>query len=266
MVFGMHSNISCFSNWFPTEFDYAGRHFMNAEQFMMFHKVMMFKKYDLADQIMKTQDPAACKKIAGQKFPEFRADIWEQVCRAIVKRGVKAKFSQNTSIMETLLSTGEALLAECSPYDKIWGIGIDIADPKRFNCTKWNGSNYLGRILMEVREELRIEVLLRPSGKIDYVDARDLPDIQEWNMQVNELKRIPKYYSAIHTYADTLPTASQRAFFLNSGTFANWEDTMRTNMGGGLPVEGFYEMKQEIYDIARISKLLNGRRMSKYVC
>ncbi len=26
---------------------------------------------------------------------------------------------------------------------------------------------------------------------------------------------------------------------------------MRTNMGGGLPVVGFYEMKQDVYDTAR---------------
>ena len=26
----------------------------------------------------------------------------------------------------TMLGTGNALLAECSPYDKKWGIGIDI--------------------------------------------------------------------------------------------------------------------------------------------
>lgn len=119
---------------------------------------------------------------------------------------------------------------------------------------------------MEVREELRIEVLLRPSGKIDCVDARDLPGNQEWNMPVSELKHIPKYYLAIHTYADTLPTASQRAFFLNSGTFANWENTMRTNLGGGLPVAGFYEMKQEIYDIARTSKLLLNSRKFPIKC
>lgn len=28
---------------------------------------------------------------------------------------------------------------------------------------------------------------------------------------------------------------------------------MRTNMGGGLPIQGFYEMKQEVYEIAKKS-------------
>ena len=33
-------------------------------------------------------------------------------------------------------------------------------------------------------------------------------------------------------------------------TFEQIEDMMRNNMGGGLPIEGFFEMKQEIYEIA----------------
>ena len=85
---------------------------------MMYHKVMMFGKTDLAEQIMQTSDPMKCKKIAGQKFPEFNADIWEKTCYTIVKRGVKAKFVQNEDIRKMLLDTGNELLAECSPYDR----------------------------------------------------------------------------------------------------------------------------------------------------
>jgi ribA/ribD-fused uncharacterized protein len=69
------------------------------------------------------------KKKAGQKFPVFDSYLWEKTCLIIVKRGVKAKFVQNDDIQETLLKTGSALLAECSPYDRKWGIGIDSIDP-----------------------------------------------------------------------------------------------------------------------------------------
>lgn len=98
---------------------------------MMYHKVLMFRKYDLAKQIMSTSDLARCKKIAGQKFPVFDSYLWEKTCLTIVKRGVKAKFVQNDDIQETLLKTDSALLAECSPYDRKWGIGIDSKDPDR---------------------------------------------------------------------------------------------------------------------------------------
>ena len=253
MIGFFHENeaYGCFSNWYPAEFDYAGRHFANSEQFMMYHKVLMFHKYDLADQIMNTSDPAKCKKIAGQKFPEFDSALWEKTCWTIVKRGVKAKFSQNEDIRKMLLSTGNTLLAECSPYDRKWGIGIDISDPDRLVVAKWKGKNLLGRILMEVREELRQEIHSSPFGKLEYMDARDLEPIKEWNMTAGELKRIPQFYDAIHAYSDTLRGHHERDVFYNGYSLYDWEIAMRTNMGGGLPVIGFYEMKQDVYDTVR---------------
>ena len=253
MIGFFHENeaYGCFSNWFPAEFDYAGRHFANSEQFMMYHKVLMFHKYDLADQIMRTSNPAKCKKIAGQKFPEFDSELWEKTCRTIVKRGIKAKFSQNADILKTLLGTGNALLAECSPYDKKWGIGIDINDSDRRIIAKWKGKNLLGRILMEVREELSQEIQSSPDGKLKYVEARNLEPIKEWHMTAGELKRIPQFYNAIHAYSDTLKGYHERDVFYNGYSLYDWEIAMRTNMGGGLPVIGFYEMKQDVYDTVR---------------
>ena len=112
----------CLCNWYPAEFNYAGKHYANSEQFMMYHKVMMFGREDLAENIMQTSDPKQCKAIGGQPFPEFKSPTWEATCYTIVKRGVKAKFSQNTGIRNILLHTQDALLAECSPIDKKWGI------------------------------------------------------------------------------------------------------------------------------------------------
>ena len=253
MIGFFHENeeYGCFSNWYPAEFDYAGIHYDNSEQFMMYHKVMMFRKYGLGDQILHTKEPAKCKKIAGQKFPEFDATLWEKTCVTIVKRGVKAKFIQNTGILELLLSTGNAILAECSPYDRKWGIGIDIKDPDHNVIAKWKGKNLLGRILMEVRDELRQEMLLSKKGELKYIDAIDLDPIHEWNMKAGELKRIPQFYNAIHAYGDTLQTFQERDAFYNGFSLYDWEVAMRINMGGGLPPMGFYEMKQDVYDTAR---------------
>ena len=265
MIGFFHENeeYGCFSNWYPAGFDYAGRHFANSEQFMMYHKVLMFRKYDLADQIMQTDDPAKCKKIAGQKFPEFNSDLWERTCATIVKRGVKAKFVQNLKILQKLLDTGNALLAECSPYDKKWGIGIDIHDPDHTVIAKWKGKNLLGRILMEVREELRHEIQTAPDGRVRYVDARDLEPIHEWNMTAGELKRIPQFYNAIHAYSDTLRTYHEKDVFYNGYSLYDWEIAMRTNMGGGLPVIGFYEMKQDVYDTVRRLRSLDMHRQRR---
>ena len=74
-----------------------------------------------------------------------------------------------------------------------------------------------------------------------------------WKMRAGELLEIPKYHEAVKAYAITLLGNYERECFYYQAPISEWEVAMRTNMGGGLPVIGFYEMKQDIYDIARHS-------------
>ena len=65
------------------------------------------------------------------------------------------KFSQNRNLREFLLSTGDSVLVEASPYDAIWGIRLAASSPEAQDPMKWRGQNLLGFALMEVRDELR---------------------------------------------------------------------------------------------------------------
>ena len=239
----------CFSNWFISPFTYAGKRYESSEQFMMYHKVLLFGKHMLAEEIMKTSDPAKAKKLAGQPFPEFDHTLWEKVCYNIVKRGVGAKFRQNRAIQDILINTGNEVIAECSLTDRKWGIGIGIDDPKRLDVRNWNGRNLLGRILMEVREELAQERIAAAAGFSSDYDVWGDETIPEWNMTAGELKRNPHFYNAIHTYGDALWVKNEREAFYG-GKLSAWDQSMQWNMGGGLPIIGFYEMKQDVYDIA----------------
>lgn len=73
----------------------------------------------------------------------------------IVVVGNKAKFGQNPELKEFLLSTSDAILVEASPYDKIWGIGLDRETAMKGTVDQWKGENLLGCALMEVRDWLR---------------------------------------------------------------------------------------------------------------
>ena len=57
----------------------------------------------------------------------------------IMRRAFLEKFVQNPNIAKKLLATGDALLYENSPHDLFWGM---------------KGENWIGRILMEIREKL----------------------------------------------------------------------------------------------------------------
>ena len=63
----------------------------------------------------------------------------------------KKSFIRLSTLKEALLNTGNAVLAEASPKDKIWGIGLVEDDPNARNPEHWNGQNLLGDILMEIR-------------------------------------------------------------------------------------------------------------------
>lgn len=240
----------CFSNWYESEFRYAGAWYNCVEQYMMAQKVSLGRRYDLRDMIMKSNDPDEIKKLAGKDyFPEFMKikDIWDKNCKHIVKRGVRAKFQQNPDMLKELLETGNALLCECAGQDKVWGIGINLNNPAWKDVANWKGNNYLGIILMEVREELRREIA--EYGSVQYIDYLGAGTIDEWKVTARQLKRIPQYYAAIHTYADQLPVGHMRDSFYDC-PLDRIEYSMCVNMGGGLPVIGFYEMKQEVYEIA----------------
>ena len=113
---------------------------------------------------------------------------------------------------------------------------------------------------MEVREELRQEIMASYDGRLQYVEARDLDPIREWKMTAGELKRIPQFYDTVHAYSDTLKGAYERDAFYNKFSLYECEIMMRENMGGGLPISGFYEMKQDVYDIAERLRAFEANR------
>ena len=79
---------------------------------------------------------------------------WNGVRQIIVYEGLLAKFSQNEELRKMLKETGNTILAECAVKDRIWGIGLSLTDPNRFDKEKWKGQNLLGYSLMMVRDRL----------------------------------------------------------------------------------------------------------------
>jgi ribA/ribD-fused uncharacterized protein len=53
-----------------------------------------------------------------------------------------------------LFATGDQVLVEASPYDRIWCIGLKATDENAQNPANWQGQNLLGFALMDVRARL----------------------------------------------------------------------------------------------------------------
>ncbi len=80
----------------------------------------------------------------------------------VVFRGLLAKFTQNPELGEALIATGDAILAECSQTDGVWGICLSVDDERRLDPGLWVGQNLLGYVLMEVGELLLIFTRVAP--------------------------------------------------------------------------------------------------------
>ena len=139
-----------FSNWYPREFVVEGIKYNCVEQYMMAKKAILFRDLDIYCKIMATNDPEECKSL-GKMVSNFNPSVWDSCKREIVFNGNYAKFTQNPDLMAKLKATGDAVMAEASPQDKIWGIGMTADDPNARYPENWNGQNLLGNILMEIR-------------------------------------------------------------------------------------------------------------------
>ncbi len=158
-----------FSQWYQgAPFVINGRRYYTAEQYMMSEKALLAKDYDSYDKIMKEKDPAECKAL-GRKVKNFDGKEWGRAAREVLFHGNLGKFQADISLVDKLLSTGDAILVEASSRDSIYGSGIAKEDLLNSDGTlkvhprDWRtednpskqSENKLGFVLMGIRDLLR---------------------------------------------------------------------------------------------------------------
>lgn len=143
----------CLSQWYEAGFKVEGVHYPTAEHYMMAAKARLFDDAQMFERIAQAPDPGKAKAL-GRKVKHFNNETWLAHRFDIVVDGNIAKFSQNPSLRDFLLGTGERVLVEASPRDSIWGIGLGQGE-KAEEPRQWRGLNLLGFALMQVRDQLR---------------------------------------------------------------------------------------------------------------
>jgi ribA/ribD-fused uncharacterized protein len=108
-----------------------------------YFQAQKFEDAEHQETIRQTKSPMIAARMGRDRKKPLRRD-WESVKVAVMREVVRAKFNQHAVIRHILLSTGDAKLVEHTDNDSYWGDGGD-----------GSGKNMLGRILMEIREELR---------------------------------------------------------------------------------------------------------------
>ncbi len=155
-----------FSQWHPCKFkdDITNISFNCAEQYMMYAKAIFFKDLHSAVKIIDSKSPRE-QKALGRKVHNFNEGKWNDICKDIVAYGNFLKFSQNPALLDKLIATQGTILVEASPYDKVWGIGLSETDPRARHIKTWQGKNWLGEILTNLRDDFIKVMDLRSEWK-----------------------------------------------------------------------------------------------------
>ncbi|MBO9199318.1 MULTISPECIES: NADAR family protein [Niastella] len=143
---------SCLSQWFPAAFTVEGITYPTAEHWMMAEKARLFKDEEALEKILNSSKPGTAKAL-GRTVRNFDKAVWEAKAYHIVVEGSVRKFSQNESLKNFLLTTGNTIIVEASPRDRIWGIGLG-QERAAEGPHVWRGKNWLGFALMEARDKL----------------------------------------------------------------------------------------------------------------
>lgn len=134
------STYGCFSNFSPHPFELDGKRWPTSEHYFQAQK---FAGTPSEEDVWQARGPMKAAELGRERSRPLRRD-WEAVKDDVMRRAVRRKFEAHDDIRAVLLATGDEEIIEDAPRDYYWGRGAD-----------GSGKNMLGKILMEVRAELR---------------------------------------------------------------------------------------------------------------
>ncbi|ALB41394.1 MULTISPECIES: NADAR domain-containing protein [Nostocales] len=137
----------CFSNFSPHGIDVEGTYWPTVEHYYQGQKFVGSPDAPIIPLIHAAPTPEEAAALGRCPSRCLRPD-WELVKTQVMRRAVFKKFITHPDIREILLITGDEMLIENSPTDCFWGCGANHT-----------GENHLGKILMSVRAEIRLQLL-----------------------------------------------------------------------------------------------------------
>ncbi|GHF11828.1 MULTISPECIES: NADAR family protein [Streptomyces] len=143
----------CFSQWWPSPFTVDGTVYATAEHWMMAGKARLFGDAEAEAAALAAAHPQQAKA-AGRSVRGFDEEQWRRHRFELVVQGSVHKFAQHPELRAFLLGTGDRVLVEASPLDRVWGIGLAADDERAQDPAQWRGLNLLGFALMEARQRL----------------------------------------------------------------------------------------------------------------
>lgn len=125
------------SNFYDSPVHYNGFHYRNSESAYQANKFI-----DLEQEFV-SKNPMNAKRKAWKKRDQIRPD-WDDIKYDVMNDILWAKFTQSDDLKEKLIATGDREIIEGNYWgDTYWGMCEGV------------GENNLGKLLMQLRSELR---------------------------------------------------------------------------------------------------------------
>ena len=149
---GFFGEINPLSNFYPSSFTHDGVQNISSEQLIQANKAKLFGDTETDNEILCCTTSLECKNLSKQ-IQNVDERKWEEKALNACLPGIRAKFYQNTNVMDTLLNkTGMKRIVECAS-NQLWGTGVPLGDPDCLDPTKWISQGILGQILECIRKE-----------------------------------------------------------------------------------------------------------------
>jgi N-glycosidase YbiA len=149
----------CFSNFSPHAVFIDGTTWTTVEHYFQASKFIDSK---LRFSIQMAKSPLMAARMGRDTSHDLRSD-WEEIKESVMRKAIRAKIIQHSDVRETLLKTSNEIIVEHTPRDSYWGDGPD-----------GTGKNMLGKIYMDIREELTL------YGQFDELSSLLLPPWEKY--------------------------------------------------------------------------------------
>jgi N-glycosidase YbiA len=146
LFYGNNNKYGEFSNFYPCEITIDDISYPTTEHYFQAMKYIDNDEY--FEKIRSASTPGKAAIMGRNRKIPIRKD-WEKVKNKIMRKAIRAKFSQNKKLRKALVKTEGFKLIEHTKNDSYWGDGGD-----------GTGKNMLGKILVKIRKEIM-------DGKLD---------------------------------------------------------------------------------------------------
>ncbi len=175
-----------FTNFFESPVNISGKIWPTTEHYFQAQK---FKDANIQQEIQRCKSAREVFDLANSKNGKYKAFIrsdWhdktgnkmypdETLKDAVMREALQAKFSQNAKLQKLLLDTGDARLVEASDKDDYWGGSLP------------DSKDMLGKLLMELREQLR-KGAVKPKDQKEGKEKAELhKQSADWTLSHNEI-------------------------------------------------------------------------------